>query len=246
VLTCSASVGESFKLDGLRRSYRVAYTGADVGSNREAGRQPFEASVEMLCVGRLNAWKGQEVLIEAVAELRRRGLDAKLRLVGDVFGGQRHFWNALATQIARLGLAEHVTMLGFRTDVGELMTSADVVVVPSQRPEPFGMVVVEAMALGRCVVATAAGGPSEIIEDGVSGLLVPSGSATAIADAVGRLAADPVLAREVAAAARRRAAGFSHRAMTACILESYAALLARPEPLPAQATARTAERAAAR
>jgi glycosyltransferase involved in cell wall biosynthesis len=88
-------------------------------------------------------------------------------------------------------------------------------VLPSVTPEPFGRTVVEAMAAGCPPVATAAGGPLESVEDGLSGLLVPPDDAEALAGAISRLLADPALARQLGRAGRRRALEhFSLQTMT--------------------------------
>ena len=94
--------------------------------------------------------------------------------------------------------------LGF-VDVGRLFRPGRIVVVPSRWPEPFGLVTVEAMLAGCAVVASRHGGSVEIIEDGVTGLLVPPGDVAALAAAVERLATDAVLREKLGSRARQSA-----------------------------------------
>jgi glycosyltransferase involved in cell wall biosynthesis len=118
-----------------------------------------------------------------------------------------------------------VHLLGERRDARELMAQGDIVVVPSRRAEPFGMVVVEGMALGRPVIATNAGGPPEVITDRVDGLLVEPGDARGLADAIAWLADDPERARRIGEAARAHAPDFSVRRMTDAFLALYGEML---------------------
>jgi glycosyltransferase involved in cell wall biosynthesis len=141
--------------------------------------------LSLLLIGRFNAWKGQEVLLRAVAqlpaELRAR---VSVRLVGSVFGDQTHFADALARIIAEQGLSEIVEIFPFAPDPYPHYAWADVVVVPSTKPEPFGLVAVEAMATGRSVIAANDGGLSEIVLDGVTGSFVAPGSIGSLSAAI--------------------------------------------------------------
>jgi glycosyltransferase involved in cell wall biosynthesis len=161
------------------------------------------------------------VFIDAIADLRRRGVAVEADIVGDVYAGEVRFRTALLDQVRESGLESVVSFHGFTPGASDLIAAADVVVVPSVRPEPFGLVVVEAMALGRVVIATAHGGPAEVITDGSDGILVKPGSATAVADAVARLLETPGEAAAIGDRARRRAATFTPAMMTRVVLEVW-------------------------
>jgi len=142
--------------------------------------------LHVLLIGRFNSWKGQELLLRAVALMpadRRSLLSA--RLVGGFFGDQEHFAARIRRVIAEEGLAEIVEMHPFAPDPYEQYGWSDLVVVPSIKPEPFGLVAIEAMAAGRSVVAADHGGLSEIVVDGVTGTLVAPGSVQSLAAAIG-------------------------------------------------------------
>jgi glycosyltransferase involved in cell wall biosynthesis len=112
-------------------------------------------------------------------------------------------------------------LLGFRSDVSALMAACDIIVLPAPA-EPFGLVLIEAMALGKPVIAAAAGGPLEIVADGETGLLFEPGNAGSLAGAMGRLLADPDLRRRMGIAGRRRyAQKFTARRMAEKMQEVY-------------------------
>jgi glycosyltransferase involved in cell wall biosynthesis len=146
----------------------------------------------LLAMGRLHANKAFDVLLRALPSLPA----AHLSLAGE--GPQRA---ALERLTRELGVAERVAFLGWRQDIGPLLAGCEVFVCPS-RHEPLGNVVLEAWSAARPVVAAAAQGPVELIEDGVTGLLVPKDDPAALADALGRVLADPARAAALAAAGR--------------------------------------------
>jgi glycosyltransferase involved in cell wall biosynthesis len=141
--------------------------------------------------GRLQRWKGQDVFVEAAAEVARRYPQARFAIVGgSVFGLEPEFLDGLKRRAAELNLSDRLIFTGFRKDVARLMAACDVVCHTTRVAEPFGMVVIEAMALGRPVVATRGGGPSEIIDPEVSGVLVEPDDPRALAAAMVALAED--------------------------------------------------------
>lgn len=150
---------------------------------------------------RLAAWKGQHVLLEAVAGLP--GVHALL--VGTALFDEGAYAASLHRRAERPDLAGRIHFLGFREDIPALMHLVDIVAHTSTAPEPFGRVVVEGMLAGRPVVATRAGGVLEIIDDGQTGLLVAPGDAEALARALDALLSSPENARWMAAAGQAAA-----------------------------------------
>jgi glycosyltransferase involved in cell wall biosynthesis len=155
-------------------------------------------------VGRLNRWKGAEILVEAAALIKANGILAKVIIAGDAPAGEESRVGDLQDRIERAALEEHVEVIGFCDDVPALLATVDVVVVPSLWPEPFGLVTAEAMRAGRVVVASRHGAATELLDGGSSGVLVPPGDVPALAAALKRLAQDPELRQRLGAAARRR------------------------------------------
>jgi len=155
-------------------------------------------------VGHLQRWKGQLLVVEAVARVRPRHLTLRCLIVGGVHRLGEKYAAELRARIAELGLADAVILTGARTDVPACLDAMDVVVHASTRPEPFGRVIIEAMALGRPVVAPREGGPIEIVVDGETGLLFTPRDAGALAAAIETLVADGNRRRAMGRAARER------------------------------------------
>ena len=151
------------------------------------GLPPNQPLVGM--VGCLVAWKGHEVFLEACAKALP-GTDAAALIVGGEPDGSGLMLAALREKARILGIEDRVFFTGYESDVASAMAACQVVVHASTSPEPFGRVILEAMALGRPIVATQAGGPQEVIEPGLDGLLVPPGDEAAMARAMGHILAD--------------------------------------------------------
>lgn len=212
VITNSQATADAFIAAGGRhRLVAVVHNGVDAAAFDAVPDDTVRALRAQLApgagyvlaaFGRLHAWKGQQVVLDALAQLPD---DCHLWVVGAALFGEQAFEASLRAQAQRLGVASRVRFLGFREDIAALMRAADVIVHASTFPEPFGRVVVEGMLARRPVVATAAGGIVEIIADGATGLLVPPGDAGALAHAVVTLRADPVRAAAIAQAGSARA-----------------------------------------
>ncbi|HTF33026.1 MAG TPA: glycosyltransferase [Myxococcota bacterium] len=160
--------------------------------------------------------KGQDILLEAVAALAKRA--SRMAPVHAWLAGEGALRGVLETKARRLGVAERIHFLGHRSDVFALMRCADVVALPS-RFEGHPLALLEAMALGKAVVASAVGGVPETVRDGETGLLVPRGDARALACALERLRADGALRTRLGAAAAREVRARYHVRETVAALE---------------------------
>jgi len=188
----------------------VVYNAIDVSafsrtlSTKEAKRR-LGLDPDRFVVGtaaHLSPKKGHADLLQSARRVIQQVPDAHFVFLGD--GPMRAELTASAEQ---WGIASRVSFLGFRRDVPEVMSAYDVFVLASWW-EPFGLVVVEAMALGVPVIGTRAGGAPEVVVEGQTGLLVPPKNPQALAEAIVRLAADSDLRRTMAAAGPSRAAIF--------------------------------------
>ena len=168
-------------------------------------------------VGRLQRWKGMHVFIDAMARVHRSRPDVRAVIVGALHETEPRYPAELQALVGARGLDHVVTFPGFQSNVAEWMQAMDVFVHASDR-EPFGIVVIEAMALGKPVVAGSGGGPAEIITDGENGLLVPYGDDESLAHAILRYLDDHAFAARVGAAARIRAAVFDDRTYAANVI----------------------------
>jgi glycosyltransferase involved in cell wall biosynthesis len=163
-----------------------------------------EGVVVVGLVGRLQPWKGQDRLLRAQAILRDRGHEIHTLIVGgDAYELSAEYANSLPRLVDRLGLAGAVTMTGHVPDAGPYLELMDILVNASD-PEPFGIVLLEAMARGVPVLGVDSGGPAEIIEDGVTGVLARSGEPPALADALEPLIGSAEARRTMGEAGRER------------------------------------------
>ncbi len=193
----------------------------------DRGERPAEHDpLRVGLVGRIAPWKGQDVFLHAFA---RAFPDDSTRavIVGAPLFGQDDVRDSLHELARTLRIEDRVEFRGFRDDVGAELARLDVVVHASTIPEPFGQVVVEGMAAGLAVVAAVPGGPAELVDDGVNGLLYPAGDAVALSRALRTLAADRDLRTRLGHAARERARDFSAERVGAEMRSLYDAVLGR-------------------
>lgn len=153
-------------------------------------------------VGNVKGWKGQDTLIRAMKLVVARHPETRCLVVGS--NADPPYMKKIAQHVAEGGLGERVIFTGYEKFPAACMAAMDVVVHTSTAPEPFGLVVLEGMAVGRPVVATKHGGPLDVIVEGESGFLTPPDDEVALADVLNRLLDDPALRSRVGEAGRRR------------------------------------------
>jgi glycosyltransferase involved in cell wall biosynthesis len=173
-----------------RSRVRVVPNGADLPDEETEGPAAKRWRERYLCTpikplwvvaGRLEEQKGHDLLFEALSTILKQNLDFTLVVAGE---GSRRSW--LEQQALSLRLAPRVQFVGQVEDVGSLLAAADAVLLPS-RWEGLPLVLLEAMARGRPIVASSVGGVPDVVQDGVNGTLVPPGDAAALAAALEQL-----------------------------------------------------------
>lgn len=166
---------------------------------------PGQPLVGIVC--RLDAWKGVDDFLEAAAKVAVADHEAAFAVIGGPIIGQESYEDTLKTRAAELGLGGRVRFSGWRygpAEMPDVHRALDILVLASREPEPFGLVLLEAMATGKPVVATAHGGPLDIVEDGRTGDLVPPRDPATMARAIIDLLRDPARCTRMGAHARER------------------------------------------
>jgi glycosyltransferase involved in cell wall biosynthesis len=155
---------------------------------------------------RVNPWKGQDTFVEAASIVRRRFPNSRFWIAGGCLSAYEPLKRRIAARAEDLGLDGHLTWAGQLPyeALARLLATYDVLVLPSSEPEPFGRVMLEAMACGKPVVATAHGGPLDVVVDGVTGLLVPPDNPPAMAAAVETLLSSEEMRRRMGTAGAER------------------------------------------
>ena len=204
VIANSIATADAYRKAGGRSPVTVIHNGIDSAKFDPGKRTQYRAELASAIgsgsspiiglFGRLAAWKGQHVAIEALTQMP----GVHLVLVGGALFDETPYENDLRAQVAAANLTDRVHFLGFRQDIPELMGGVDVAIHCSTAPEPFGRVIVEAMMAGTPVIASAAGGALEIVDDGETGLLVPSDAPELLATALRKLFDDPAGAQRMA------------------------------------------------
>ncbi|AFZ34365.1 glycosyl transferase group 1 [Stanieria cyanosphaera PCC 7437] len=204
VLVNSQATGKAFIAAGGKASLvSVVYNGFDSASFDCVSTQAIQQIRDSLAIGnkilvglfsRLSYWKGQHILLLAIKQLPQ----VHVILVGDALFGEEEYVSYLKTLANEPELKERVHWLGFRDDIPTLMKACDIIAHTSTEPEPFGRVIVEGQLAQKPVIASAAGGALELIEDGKTGLLFPLGDQIALQQQIQKLIDDSAFADKIA------------------------------------------------
>jgi glycosyltransferase involved in cell wall biosynthesis len=189
---------------------RIVYSLSGVPQAQEPSRTPSPGEpLHLLSLSRIVAWKGIDVLLDAVRSLCDEGYADRIALTiaGAPIFGEPGYYDAILASAASLPCP--VDFPGQVDDVSGLLRAADILVHASRRPEPFGQVVVQGMAAGAMVVATRGGGPQELIADGIDGFLYEAGNAGELADRLRRALVGEIDLTDVRAAAVQKAKAFT-------------------------------------
>jgi glycosyltransferase involved in cell wall biosynthesis len=178
----------------------------------------LEAKKILLLPGRITRWKGQEDFIKLVASLREGGMNAHGLIAGETHPKKREFETELRAMAEELGVTAHITFLGHRKDIREVMAVSDLILSLSRDPEAFGRVTLEAMAIGKPVVATDHGGAAEQLRALYPLGLVPPGDGEALLRKIPGVIAEGKRPEEVKG-------GFSLEGMVTATLRLYEGLV---------------------
>jgi glycosyltransferase involved in cell wall biosynthesis len=216
VITISDAVGASLNRSPIPESARTTiYNPVDLElmdqpkTTRDRVRDACGLANDDVAVGifgRVIPWKGQLEFVRALLLAMNANSSLRALIVGDESDGDEAYFRQVRETIAASPVAERFILTGYRKNVEEYYAAMDIVVHASVTPEPFGRVIPEAMAAGRAVIAADAGGPRELIDHGIDGVLTPPGDVDALSRAVLTLASNRTLRDSMAAAGKKKAA----------------------------------------
>ncbi len=222
-------VDEGRNVQGKERA-SVVHDGCNVAPLNETHLPPT-GGVRIGLIGRISPWKGQHIFLQAAAQLHPLYPTATFEIIGAPLFFEREYEARLHELCRDLQLTDAVEFAGFVVDVAARIAQLDIVVHASTTGEPFGQVIIEAMAEGKPVVATNGGGVPEIVQDGITGLLVPMGDAPRMAEALIYLLDHPEVAVRMGRDGRERVLARFTIQRTARMVESiYSRVLKTPLP----------------
>jgi glycosyltransferase involved in cell wall biosynthesis len=209
-------------------SMRVEKSPAQI--REEHGIAPERPLIGM--IGNIKEWKGQDTVVHAIAAIRHQMPDIACLLIGDTATSDSQFAERLRGLVAELGVGENIVFTGYRRNVADYMNALDVVVHASVEPEPFGRVLIEAMALGKPVVGANAGAVPEILDHGQAGKTFTPRDSNELAQVILSLLTERAAAARLAARGQRRVADEFHiRHNIEATHRLYRSILAKPLPL---------------
>jgi glycosyltransferase involved in cell wall biosynthesis len=211
IVVVSEAVGKMFT-GNTARKVRVVYNGSDIsrynpansgeGVRKEFGITYQEAVIGI--VGRIVHWKGHKEFLLAARGVYQEIPNTKFLIVGDSAFGSKEYLEEVKNLAQRLGLGKVAVFTGFRNDVPELIAAMDICVHASNLPDPCPLVVFDYMAAGKPIVATSGGGVPEIIEDGITGTLVPMKDPAALEKGIIEMLTVPEKREKLGRAGRKR------------------------------------------
>lgn len=155
-----------------------------------------ENTIVIGLVGRINSWKGQQLLLKAFSSVADKHLEAKLVFIGSAPPNQEFFETDLINKIKTFNLEDRVKIIPFQNNIWQFWDALDIAVVPSTEPEPFGMVAIEAMMAKKPVIAANHGGLTEIVVANKTGILFDPNNDKALASAIVSLLNKPELRKD--------------------------------------------------
>jgi glycosyltransferase involved in cell wall biosynthesis len=228
VICCSKAVAAAQSKLSVKRKMRVVYPAVDLNRLQSVDPDRQRARLQLgidwqgpivAMFARFERWKGIDVFIDSAMQMSQVRKEIKFVVVGGAQGFDTEYRSQIERRVAGFNFEGRLLLAGQKSmdEVALWMTAADIIVHPVTGEEPFGMVIVEAMALGRPVIASATGGIPEIIENGVNGVLIAPNDLEALTTATAALLDDPELRNRLGDNARSRAREFSTEKLVASL-----------------------------
>lgn len=200
IIANSRSTGNALKVN--QNKVRIVYNAIEKSEADSEIIQRDSDSITIGMAGRINRWKGQKLFVDAAEQVLKKNSNVKFVIAGEAYTGELYLKEELIRYIKEKKLEKSIKLLGQVTDMSKFYRSIDIFVLPSIQPEPFGLVVIEAMKYSLPVIATNHGGPTEIISDGVDGFLVDYHEQSDMAKKMQMLIENEQLRRDIGKRAR--------------------------------------------
>jgi glycosyltransferase involved in cell wall biosynthesis len=210
VIVVSAAVKKSWGKFVAIEKQELVYNGIDYSPYQQVSRKLrkelglADNIIIIGMIGRVHPWKGQEYFIQIASLLSQKCSSIHFVMIGDAFPGNEYLYERLNGLISSENIGHLVTDLGYRSDVPELLQGFDILVLPSTLPDPFPTVVLEAMASAKPVVATAHGGTTEMVDEGITGILIPVNNPQEASTLMEKLLLDKPLQKQMGEAGRKK------------------------------------------
>lgn len=179
--------------NGIETKNSKSFTDAELHEVRENYFFATNNEIVIALVGRINSWKGQQLLLQSFKTVIEKYKNIKLVYLGSAPPNQTIFETELRNKIKEYNLESNVILIPFQREIEKFWNSIDIAVVPSTEPEPFGMVVIEAMLAKKPVIASNHGGPTEIVVGNETGILFEPNNHNSLSDALEKLIQDEQL-----------------------------------------------------
>jgi glycosyltransferase involved in cell wall biosynthesis len=185
-VVCKLSTKTIAISDAVKKSFScnntlVVYNGMNLKDYLTLARNTQKDTIVVSCIGRFEEWKGQHILLEAIPMILNTFNNISFKFIGGPASAKPEYLESLKEKVINDQI-DNVEFLGIRKDIPALLSQTDILVVPTATSEPFGRTVIEGMAAGCIVIATAAGGPLEIIDDKKTGYLVEPNNSRLLAE----------------------------------------------------------------
>lgn len=196
VITVSNAVSENWKSHISENKLVRIYNGIptnnfeNVRSNFHPDLQLDSNTILFAMIGRINHYKGHQYLLDIISILIKRKIKFHTVFVGDAFAGDEKILDDFVFRIKSSEFKNYVSYIGYHNEIQDILCSIDILLCPSIKPDPFPTVILEAMAAEKPVIATNHGGSLEIIENGISGFLIPHNNVKEAADIIEKIIAD--------------------------------------------------------
>jgi glycosyltransferase involved in cell wall biosynthesis len=236
IITVSDAVTKHWQQSVMREKITRIYNGIDytpystpINESKGLRKELLLKDNQLLIgmIGRVHHWKGQDYFLEIAHHLLQKNKDIHFIMVGDAYPGNEYLYEHLNILKKKYKLDTHITDLGYRTDVADILKALDIFILPSTSPDPFPTVLLESMATGKAVAATAHGGAIEMIRNRQDGLLIPFDNASRAAEIIQEFIENADARNSMAISAQNRVMNtFSFEAYQKQLLETIRATIA--------------------